>query len=215
MNKFRYSHIIWDWNGTLLDDVGIALASVNAMLARRGEKLITMAQYYDYIGIPIRKFYERVFDLNTVDYNEILKEYNQGYEERLRVAGLSTGAEEVLEQLSAAGIRQTVVSSCEQNQLKRYIRHFGIASYFDAVLGSEDFLAGSKVERARSFLQSRSISPSEVLVVGDLEHDWEMAKAIGADCVLVSTGHQSTETLKKCAVPVFSSVRDIVSEICL
>lgn len=215
MSKLRYSHIIWDWNGTLLDDVGIALASVNAMLARRGEKPITMAQYYDYIGIPIRKFYERVFDLDTVNYDEILKEYNQGYEERLRTAGLSAGAEEVLELLRAAGVRQTVVSSCEQNQLKRYIRHFGIASYFDAVLGSEDFLAGSKVERARSFLQGRGIEPREVLVVGDLEHDREMANAIGANCVLVSTGHQSAETLKKCAVPVYSSVRDVARELWL
>ena len=71
----KYTHVMWDWNGTLLDDVGAALKSVNEMLLRRGLEQITMAQYHEYIDIPIRKFYENMFDLEKEDYTQILKEY--------------------------------------------------------------------------------------------------------------------------------------------
>ena len=50
--------VIWDWNGTLADDVRVALQSVNDILARRGREPITLEQYYSYIDTPIRRFYE-------------------------------------------------------------------------------------------------------------------------------------------------------------
>lgn len=97
----KYSLVIWDWNGTLLDDVGPALASVNDMLERRKREPITLRQYYDYIGTPIRRFYERLFDLNAVDYAELLKEYNRGYEKHLERGSLMKGALEALDRFRA------------------------------------------------------------------------------------------------------------------
>ena len=53
----NYSLLIWDFNGTLLDDVGAALASVNDMLERRGISSINIDTYREYIDTPIRHFY--------------------------------------------------------------------------------------------------------------------------------------------------------------
>ncbi len=206
-----YTHIIWDWNGTLLNDVGAALNSVNAMLKRRGKPQINMEQYYEYIGIPIRRFYEHILDLETEEYSEVLKEYNKGYEQQIYEIGLSKGAKETLEKLQKAGIRQMIVSSCEQNQLNNYIKHFDLGNYFDAVLGSEDFFAGSKVERAKLYLETNRIDPASVLVVGDLVHDYQMAQNIGAACILVSIGHQSETTLVESGAKVVASISQIMN----
>ena len=210
--KLKYTHVIWDWNGTLLDDVGAALKSVNAMLERRGKQPINLAQYHDYLDIPIKKFYENIFDLEKDDYSEILKEYNDGYESQMYEISLAHGERETLNRIREAGVRQLIVSSCEQNQLNYYLKHFDLEHYFDAVLGSEDFFAGSKVQRAKNYLKSENIDPAMVLVVGDLVHDYEMARNIGADCVLVSIGHHSEKRLRESGAKVADSISQILKD---
>jgi phosphoglycolate phosphatase len=209
--NLKYSHIMWDWNGTLLDDVGAALKSVNEMLERRGKAAISMEQYYEYIDIPIRKFYENIFDLEQEDYAKILKEYNDGFESKMFEIGLAKGARETLNQIRESGIRQLVVSSCEQNQLNYYLKYFDLEHYFDAVLGSKDFYAGSKVERAKAYLTENNINPAKVLVAGDLVHDYEMAGEIGSDCILLSLGHQSEKKLRGSGARVAASIKEILS----
>ena len=85
----NYSLIIWDFNGTLLDDVGAALGSVNDMLARRSKEPITLDEYREYIDVPIRHFYEQVLDLENEDYDLILNEFQQGYEAHVKNCGLT------------------------------------------------------------------------------------------------------------------------------
>jgi len=209
----KYTHVLWDWNGTLLDDVGAALKSVNKMLERRCQAPISMDQYYEYIGIPIRKFYENIFNLETEDYAGILKEYNAGYENQMFEISLAQGAREVLNQIRDNSLRQIVLSSCEQNQLNYYLKHFELQVYFDTVIGSQDFFAGSKVERAKQHLADSGIDPKRVLVVGDLVHDYEMAREIGADCVLIPNGHQSAQQLAGSGAKVLDSISRVPDEL--
>ena len=92
----KYKYVIWDWNGTLLDDVGAALASVNDMLALRGKEPIDLVRYRECIGVPIIKFYEQVFDMANDDYQLIIKQFNEGYARHELDCGLSEGAETAL-----------------------------------------------------------------------------------------------------------------------
>lgn len=211
-HKNKYSLVMWDWNGTLLDDVGVALKSVNTMLARRGEEPIDLPSYHDYIDVPIRRFYENIFDLEKEDFAGILKEYNDEYQALMSEITLAQGAPEVLRHLRDAGVRQAIVSSSEQNQLRGAVKHFDLDSYFDAVLGAEDFLAGSKLERARQFIIKNNIDPSGVLVVGDLLQDYEMARGVGADCLLLSRGHHSAKKLSESGVGVIDEISRVLDE---
>ena len=63
----KYDLIIWDWNGTLLDDVSASLRSVNDMLDRREMPRIDLVRYRECIGVPIRCFYEQVFNMEHLD----------------------------------------------------------------------------------------------------------------------------------------------------
>ncbi|MBR2867538.1 MAG: HAD family hydrolase [Clostridia bacterium] len=205
----KYTHIIWDWNGTLLDDIGASLASVNDMLARRGEEPMDITRYKECIGTPIIRFYEQVFDLEKEDYPSILAEYNAGYMHHLGVCGLTEGAVEAIEIFAAAGIHQAIVSSSNNAQLCENAKKYGVYDRFEAVLGAADFKADSKIERARAYLESSGENCS-VLVVGDLEHDAEMAAEIGADCVLLTSGHEHPERLRRSGAVVLDKISELI-----
>ena len=206
----KYTHIIWDWNGTLLDDIGASLASVNDMLAARGEKPMDINRYKECIGTPIIRFYEQVFDLNKEDYSLILAEYNAGYMHHLASCSLTEGAKEAIADFAEAGIHQAIVSSSNNAQLCENARKYGVYDCFEAVLGAADFKADSKIERARAYL-AQSGDEKRVLVVGDLEHDAEMAAQIGADCVLLTSGHEHPERLARSGAVIFDKICQLIS----
>lgn len=143
----KYTHIIWDWNGTLLNDISSSLQSVNDMLEMRGEPPIDIDFYRECIGVPIVKFYERVFDLENDDYNLIIKQYNEGYLHYLEGCGLTDGAREAVAFFAEKGIKQAVVSSSNNEQLLLNMTKYGVREKFDAVLGSGDFFAGFSYTR--------------------------------------------------------------------
>ncbi len=208
---FVFDYIIWDWNGTLLDDISASLSSVNDMLALRGMPSINIERYRECIGTPIRCFYEQVFDMEKEDYTSLLAEYNAGYIRHLSGCSVGKGALEALEFFASQGSVQVIVSSCEQNQLLKGVASYGLGSYFDAVLGADDFLAAGKVERAEKYLAEKSKKSSpKILVIGDLLHDFELAKAIFAHCVITKSGHEDWKRLEKSGVDTVNNLTELV-----
>lgn len=207
----KYTHIIWDWNGTLLDDIEASLASVNDMLSMRGMPHINNVYYKECIGVPIIKFYEKVFDMGKEDYSLVIKQYNEGYLRHLEHCGLTAGAREALEFFKNSGAKQVIVSSSNNAQLCRNAEKYGVIGYFDELLGSQDFYAGSKIERAAEYLKKSGAEKGRVLVVGDLEHDAEMAARLGADCVLLTSGHEHPHRLENAKMPLIDNLFELIS----
>jgi phosphoglycolate phosphatase len=205
----KVTYVVWDWNGTLLDDVGAALLSVNDILSRRQRKPIALDQYYTYLDTPIRRFYEHLFDLDREDYEQILREFNEGYCRHIRRFGLMEGAEELLEKLSESGAEQLIISSSQEEQLRRHVEAFGVSRYFRAVLGAEDYYSAGKVARAKDYFESQHIEGSSAVVIGDSLHDFQMARALRASCLLLARGHQSRKDLESAGVPVLDHMADI------
>lgn len=203
----NYDCVIWDWNGTLLDDVSASLRSVNDMLIRRGMEKIDIDRYRECIGIPIKVFYEQVFDLEKEDYKKLLEEYNEGYLEHLRHCGLSRGSRQALDYFKKIGAAQVIISSSNSLQLTENVKKYGITGYFEAILGSENYLAESKIDRAKRFIDSHNIRCP--LVIGDLEHDCMLAREINADCFLLKTGHEKPERLVKSGAVLIDSLAEM------
>lgn len=205
----KYTHVIWDWNGTLLNDISASLASVNDMLAMRGRPPMDIDFYRECIGVPIIRFYEKAFDMEKEDYSVIIKQYNEGYLRHLSDCGLTDGVIEVLDYFKKNGVKQAIVSSSNNSQLVENVTKYGVFDYFEAVLGADDFYAGSKIERAENYLRN-SGEKCRALVIGDIEHDAEMAEKLGADCVLLTSGHENRERLYAAKATVISDLRDLI-----
>ena len=64
MTKFPYKHIMWDWNGTLLNDSHMAVMVINQTLAKRDMPTIDHERYQQIFGFPVIDYYRRLgFDL--------------------------------------------------------------------------------------------------------------------------------------------------------
>lgn len=203
------THVLWDFNGTLLDDLDVAVAAVSDMLVSRGREPMTRAWYYELMEMPIIRYYEKLFDLSQVTFETLSREFVEGYARHFSLAHLAPGAREAVSRFAAAGCRQVVLSSFEQQRLLTILQELELADAFEAVLGAENIRSESKVGRAQDWLKQSGAPPDQVLVIGDLVHDWEVAQALGARCVLLSCGHQSYADLSRCGCPVISDLREL------
>lgn len=209
----RYTHIVWDFNGTLMDDVDVAVEAVNDMLRKRGMKLTDKAEYLTMITSPIIDYYRKIFDLTVVSFEVITEEFLQSYDARIPRAGLNPGAREALDTFDKMGVTQCVVSSFEQQRLEALLTRMGVRQYFSAVSGADNRRAEGKVDRGVRWLRESGADPKRVLVVGDLLHDLELAQALGADCRLIARGHQGRRELETGGVPVYDTITEMTEEL--
>ncbi|MCR5414672.1 MAG: HAD family hydrolase [Kiritimatiellae bacterium] len=202
--------ILWDWNGTLLDDTSACVDALNEMLRRRGAKPISMDFYRREFAFPVRSFYEKIgVRLDDEDWDALAREYHDTYNSR--PFALNAGAITALETAKAAGARQAVLSALRQDMLDEATRRFGVDRYMDFVYGTDNLDGGSKLARARSLLESLgSPDPATVTMIGDSLHDAEVARDLGVKSVLFSGGGHSAERLSR-AAPTFGSLVECVA----
>ncbi|MDL2282893.1 HAD family hydrolase [Odoribacter sp. OttesenSCG-928-G04] len=193
----KYKNIVWDWNGTLLDDLESGVLTLNHMLGRRGLAPISVDQYKEVFGFPVEHFYEKVgFDFTKESFHDLSVDFVETYalyEERVALTG---DVPEVLAKINEAGGTQYVLSALRENRLKEMLTDFDIIRHFTQVCGSDNIYAAGKIDRGRQMVEAYGIRPEETLMVGDTIHDAEVAEAIGFDCILYAGGHNSYERLK-------------------
>ncbi len=202
----KYTDIIWDFNGTIIDDIDIGIESVNVLLSERSLPIIPdRNRYRQVFCFPIKEYYRSLgFYFDAEPYEKIAPLWVEEYLKRADRAPLREGIVEALELFSRLGIRQHIISATELSMLRAQLDHYGIADKFESIKGLGDIHAHSKTELA---LKWREENPCSVaLFIGDTVHDFDTARAMGADCALVCGGHQTRQTLLTCATAVFDSI---------
>lgn len=210
MGKTKYKHIIWDWNGTLLDDAWLCVDIMNGVLSRRGMPVITLQKYQELFNFPVIDYYVRLgFDFEKEPFEIVGTEFIDYYEERRHEVLLQKDVQTVLMAVRDAGLTQSLLSAYKQSTLDELVAYHQLSDYFLKIMGLDNHYAHSKVEIGKEWMNEMQYGNHEVLFVGDTVHDHEVAAAIGADCVLVPGGHQQREKLEACGVPVLSSLREV------
>jgi len=198
-----YAHLIWDWNGTLLDDAWLCRDIMNGQLRRRELPELTTERYAEIFDFPVEKYYRAVgFDWSRESFQEAGTEFIVEYEKRKKECSLQPGAREFLAQIAAQGRSQAVLSAYSHATLEEFLADFEIRHHFRTVTGNRDHYAAGKVEQGLKMLEDLHVSPREALLIGDTTHDAEVAKAMGIDCVLIPCGHNSLVRLQACGVPI-------------
>jgi phosphoglycolate phosphatase len=199
--------IIWDWNGTLLDDNHASLAALNAILSRRGLKTVSLDYYRKNFAFPVRYFYESLgVKIECEDWDSLAQEYHDAYHEsELRLA---SDAKTALEFVRDNGIAQAVVSAMREDYLVSDMDKFGIRDYFEVVLGTNNLDGCSKLSRIKDYVALAG-GDEEYVVIGDSFHDKEVADAIGARCIFYGGGSHDPMRLG-CLGPVAMTLFDAV-----
>lgn len=203
------SLILWDWNGTLLDDVALCVDALNRLLERHDyPQRYDHARYQEIFGFPIEDYYRRAgFDFTVHPFPQLAESYMADYIPASVTCPLAGGAVAALEAFRAAGLRQVVLSASPIPTLTRQVTERGVAPYFDRLLGLGDIYAKSKVELGLGYLRESGFAPADAVMLGDTTHDFEVAQALGVRCVLQAGGHQNREILAATGQPVFDDVR--------
>lgn len=199
--------ILWDWNGTLLDDLQYGMDVRNRIFPTFNLPTIdSIQEYHAQFTFPIRLYYERAGVTDEI-FVPIAHAWMDEYVRGFSTVPLHQDALETLDRFAAAGLMQTVLSASKLDLLTQQIAQFDIQHHFSAILGLGDIYAGSKEEIGRQYLLGCSIAPEETVMIGDTLHDAEVAASIGAKCILVARGHQSRETLLTAGVPVVDTLK--------
>jgi phosphoglycolate phosphatase len=208
--NFRYKHIIWDWNGTLIDDAWLCLEIINELLVKRKISVIDLKQYQNVFDFPVINFYEKIgFDFSMEPFQVPAAEYIDAYNSRRFACRLHKGAQNVLERFKKAGLAQSILSASKKSSLEEALEHYSLQSYFSNVCGLDDHYANGKLNIAGDLIGRIESDPGKILIIGDTTHDYEVSQSLGTGCILISGGHHSTERLERCGARVFNSVKEI------
>ena len=187
-------YILWDWNGTLLDDIQAGLDTFNLMLARRGKNPISLSYYRDHFAFPVKPFYAEIgFDLPHEDWDSIAREYHETY--ATFKPQLNRGTFSALTLLRNKGIGQSIISALRQDLLEKETTAHGVAPFMEFIRGTDNLNGSSKLERAKELLaeicRAHSNKDLAFTLIGDSLHDGEVAAALGIDCIYCAEGTHS------------------------
>ena len=199
-----YKHIIWDWNGTLLDDVDLSLEAINIVLARYNRPALQRKRYLKIFTFPVIEYYKILgFDFNKTPFSIIGTEFIDEYTARMFDVKLNSGAREFLDSVQQTNITQSLLSAAKVQMLEKLIEYHKLQDYFIRIVGLDNHYAYSKLEAGQAWMAELPFQPSEVLYIGDTIHDVDVARELGVDIALLSLGHTDYARLVDTGKPVF------------
>jgi phosphoglycolate phosphatase len=214
LNKINFKNIeavIWDWNGTLLDDVEVSILAMNQLLLKRNYPVLDAGTYKSIFTFPVKDYYAAAgvcFD--THEWKTVAMEFISNYRESVPKSGLHAPALKVLEFFRSRQTRQFILSAMEQDFLEETIAIRNIEHYFEKIVGLNNHYAATKTETAKLLVKEINLPPDRILMFGDTIHDFEVAQDAGIACVLVADGHQSCERLETTGCRVISGLGELM-----
>ncbi|KOG79453.1 MULTISPECIES: HAD family hydrolase [Streptomyces] len=211
------THLVWDWNGTLLDDTYAVVRATNAAFAEVELEPITPEQYREMYTIPIPRFYERFLGRlpTEAEWERMDGVFHRYYAEQRTACGLTAGAEELLHGWQRAGRSQSLLSMYGHEQLVPVVRGYGIEPRFVRVEGRRGPSGGSKALHMERHFEALAgvdgIVPENAVVIGDALDDAVAAAHVGARAVLYTGGSHSRRSLEGAGVPVVDSLAEAVA----
>lgn len=190
--------VVWDWNGTIVDDAFVFVNIMNSYLKKNKLKPISINDYKNNFCFPVIDYYKKLgFNLTENEFKKISFDFIKTYKKHMFEPALKSGIVDILSFLKERGCIQVLVSAQEQGLLKKSISYYGLNKFFFKVGGLNNNLAKSKKLLAKNILSQLQSENNKTIFVGDTLHDYDVALSLQSSCFLVSWGHNSKAVLKK------------------
>ena len=208
----KYKHIIWDWNGTLVDDTWLFVDIMNGVLKDRKLNEITIDDYRNVFDFPVQDYYRKLgFNFEDEPFESAGLDFIKIYDTRKFEAQLFGDTLSTLNTLKELGCNHSILSAQNIITLKKSVSHYRLDSMFEHVSGLEDHYAIRKVDQGKNLINNLNLHSDQVAMIGDTEHDYEVAEAMGVKCFLMNRGHNSTERLMSKQDDVFDSFPELLT----
>jgi len=203
-------HLVWDWNGTLLDDFDLTIAATNAAFHASGGPNVTGDEHRRRFRRPIAEYYAEVLGrpVDEAEFAAMDTRFHSEYHRMLATCRLAAGAAEALAAWSGS---QSLLSMWFHEQLVPFVAGFGLADRFVRIDGLREATGGgNKAEHLVRHLAALRLDGADCVLIGDTLDDADAAAAVGAGCVLVSYGYTDGDRLAATGLPVADTLADAV-----
>jgi len=206
-------HVIWDWNGTLADDLPVVIDAVNVSLAAVGEQPIEAEDYRNHYTRPVREFYNRLLarPISDAEWSTIDNTFHKTYVDWLDRVPLARDAEEAINRIRAAGAIQSILSMWWHDDLVPEVRRHGIHDAMVRIDGNTEDAGESKARLLEFHLEALQANGSAVMI-GDAIDDAEAAKAVGVPIIMYDGGSHHWEELEALQLPIAGSLVEAVEK---
>jgi phosphoglycolate phosphatase len=183
---------------------------MNIMLKKRNLPLLELEHYREIFTFPVKDYYLALgFDFQKEPFEIPAHEFIDLYRVNMSRALLQPGAIRMLQYFSLFGYRQIILSAMEQEFLEDTLRSKNIDHYFERIAGIRNHLGEGKLELARELVAEVGEEPGRIFLIGDTEHDYEVAVGTGIPCILIANGHQSKIKLSKSDCLVLNEISEL------
>lgn len=206
----KYTHIFWDWNGTLFNDTEICHSITNVLLSDLGIAPISFDEYRKKLRHPIKEFYDELTNSDCSDSYALFSEkFHAQYEELRFACNIHMHVEDNIAFFKSHNAKQSILSAHPQFLLDSIVEHLNFAHHFDYIIGKSDKLAADKFQEGKRLMDLYGADPRKTLIIGDTQHDAEVAESLGIDCILVAKGMQCKTKLSHLRVPIVDCMSEV------
>ncbi|WP_433530024.1 HAD family hydrolase [Micromonospora sp. CA-263727] len=204
-------HLVWDWNGTLLNDLDLVVACTNAVFASEGGPSVTAAQHRVRFRRPIADYYAEVLGRAVDDeaFGRLDKIFHDAYRLGLTSCELALDA---VDAMAAWPGSQSLLSMWFHDELVPAVQTYGLTGRFTRVDGLRAEVGGDrKAESLARHLDGLGIDGRSVVLIGDSIDDAEAALAVGGRAVLYTGGFTDQARLHASGHPVAGTLLEAVT----
>ena len=202
------THLVWDWNGTLLDDLDIVVAATNAAFASVGGPVVTADEHRRDFRRPVSDYYAGVLGraVTEAEFANLDAIFHHTYREALASVSLTLDARQAMAAWTGT---QSLLSMWFHYELVPTIDRFGLS--FLRVDGLREGRGGGfKAAHLKAHLAELGIDGATVCLIGDSVDDAHAAAAVGGRCVLYTGGFTHPDNLRACGVPMADTLVEAV-----
>ena len=208
----KFDCIVWDWNGTIVNDAWVFVDVMNFFLKMKGLPKTSLDDYKKNFGFPIQNYWKALgFKFNNKEFNLLNKSFIEEYQKRIFLPKLQPGIVDLIKKINRLKIKQFVLSASENSLLHKSVGFYKINSLFEDVVGVDNLNAVGKISLAKVLFKKNNLHLNKTLVIGDTKYDLDVAQALGCSALLVSYGHIEHKRLLDLKVPLVRSVKEIES----
>ena len=184
-----FRNLIFDWSGTLVDDLGPVIEATNAVLGNYQISPMDRESFRRCFRLPYREFYADL--LPGIPLEELEGHFRPAFDASQAPVTVLPHAREKLEWCRASGIRVFVLTSMDTDAFERQMDDFGFREHFEATYSG----VLDKREIIHQILETHQLNLLETAFVGDMTHDVETARHGGIASIAVLTGYNHAEVL--------------------
>ena len=186
-----FRNLIFDWSGTLVDDLGPVIEATNAVLKIYNVAPLDREEFRHLFRLPYGEFYSDL--LPDVPLHELEAHFRPAFDAAVTPVTVLPHAREKLEWCSSSGIRTFVLTSMDTRAFERQMDHFGLRHHFEATYSG----VSDKREIIHRVIHDHGLNPAETAFIGDMIHDVETARHGGISSIAVLTGYNHPEILAR------------------